>query len=229
MALDPKQRNRLIRFLEIAGQSAAEGEALAALRQAWKLVQSQNLALHEALAQAGKEMLDVQRLAGLEMAAFQRGRAQGQQEGAALQATAARAEYDKGFAEGKRQGALAQASQMQAAKDAQGGQTAGPSSTGPYGPRYGHSHVGGIGANQQGPTQNAYSSAPLGSIHGAPARRWQDAARELVALEVDSPGTLNDKSAQFVRDILARGWPALTPKQAEWLESLCDRFEIDGW
>lgn len=71
--MPPKDRDRLIRFLAIAGSSASDGEALAALRQAVKLCGAHGLELHVALASAGTAVLDMRRLAELEADAFRRG------------------------------------------------------------------------------------------------------------------------------------------------------------
>lgn len=104
MALEPKQRDRLVRFLAIAGQSSSDGEAINALRQAVKLAQGAGLSLPDALASAGTAMMDVARLARLESEAFARGEQAGIDK-AKVSAVDLQLAYERGFAAGRNNGA----------------------------------------------------------------------------------------------------------------------------
>jgi hypothetical protein len=95
MALAAKARERLIRFVAIAATSNADGEALAALRQAVKLASASGLDLPTALAEAGRAAIDVARLAQLEQDAFRRG--------VASATRPLQDEYDRGFKAGAAQ------------------------------------------------------------------------------------------------------------------------------
>ena len=78
MALEPKQRERLARFLTIAAQTAHDGEALNALRQAVKLCVAAKLSLPEALEARVVTKPDPEREKAVALAGYERGWREGE-------------------------------------------------------------------------------------------------------------------------------------------------------
>lgn len=128
--------------------------------------------------------------------------------------TKARTEgYQRGYIDGQRVAAQQQAMAAAQAQAAMHNQAYAAQQA--YQPPY-NTGLGGLG--------QAAQTAPK------PARTWQDAAREIMALpgwplmQVHRP-----KEADFVQSLLARNWTNLTTKQEVWLRDICLRLGVEQW
>lgn len=145
------------------------------------------------------------------------------------------AAYDRGYREGIANGMQAMAAQVKAQANLQAGGLAG----GPLHPIHpswaaaaaqaatGHSpFTQPVRPAQaaQGPVQASGGlGGGAGGAGGWPAGSWQAVCAELLTRHAAVPGVLRSREETFVRDVLARGFPSLTPAQEAWLRDIAGR------